>query len=95
MSDNSPSNNEHYMEKMYSELIDSLHTIATPDDVLLQFDGEPDTTTILDAVWLRIKKMTPGEKLAALDGNFFRHLRTEEREKMRVQAQKEKEFQDI
>lgn len=57
MSDNSPSNNEHYMDKMYSELIDSLHTIATPDDVLLQFDGEPDTTTILDAVWLRIKKI--------------------------------------
>ena len=57
MSTNFKSDNEQYMEKMYSDLIDSLHTIATPDDVLLQFDGEPDTTTILDAVWLRIKKI--------------------------------------
>lgn len=57
MSNSDDSTNDHYMAKMYSDLIDSLHTIATPDDVLLQFDGEPDTTTILDAVWLRIKKI--------------------------------------
>ena len=49
--------NNPYIAKMYSNLIDSLHIIATPDDVLVQFDGEPDTTTILDAVWLRIKKI--------------------------------------
>lgn len=57
MSNNTDANNDNYMAKMYSDLIDSLHTIATPDDVLLHFDGEPDTTTILDAVWLRIKKI--------------------------------------
>lgn len=57
MNNSNDSTNDHYMAKMYSDLIDSLHTIATPDDVLLQFDGEPDTTTILDAVWLRIKKI--------------------------------------
>ncbi len=51
------SNNDQYMTKMYSQLIDALHTIATPDDVLLQFDGEPDTAMILDAVWLRIRKI--------------------------------------
>ena len=51
---------------MYSELIDSLHTIATPDDVLLQFDGEPDTTTILDAVWFRIKKIISLEQMGFL-----------------------------
>ena len=56
MSNDNDSNNQ-YIAKMYSSLIDSLHTIATPDDVLVQFDGEPDTTTILDAVWLRIKKI--------------------------------------
>ena len=57
MSNNNNPQNDQYMAKMYSDLIDSLHTIATPDDVLLQFDGEPDSTTILDAVWLRIKKI--------------------------------------
>jgi len=57
MSNNSNPQNDQYMAKMYSDLIDSLHTIATPDDILLQFDGEPDSTTILDAVWLRIKKI--------------------------------------
>lgn len=57
MKNTGDSNSDNYMAKMYSDLIDSLHTIATPDDVLLQFDGEPDTTTILDAVWLRIKKI--------------------------------------
>lgn len=57
MSKQPESQENKYMENMYSELIDALHTIATPDDVLLQFDGEPDTTTILDAVWLRIRKI--------------------------------------
>jgi len=55
----SPDSHQEYMTKMYSQLIDALHTIATPDDVLLQFDGEPDTTIILDAVWLRIRKIMP------------------------------------
>ncbi len=57
MSSSDTSDNNQYMAKMYSQLIDALHTIATPDDVLLQFDGEPDTITILDAVWLRIRKI--------------------------------------
>ena len=66
MSTNYKSDNEQYMEKMYSDLIDSLHTIATPDDVLLQFDGEPDTTTILDAVWLRVKKIIAIKEMGLL-----------------------------
>ncbi|VAW93606.1 sensory box histidine kinase/response regulator [hydrothermal vent metagenome] len=57
MSSSDTTDNSQYMAKMYSQLIDALHTIATPDDVLLQFDGEPDTTMILDAVWLRIRKI--------------------------------------
>ena len=52
-----PENKTQYMAEMHSQLIDALHIIATPDDVLLQFDGEPDTTIILDAVWLRIRKI--------------------------------------
>lgn len=52
-----PKNKTQYMAEMHSQLIDALHIIATPDDVLLQFDGEPDTTIILDAVWLRIRKI--------------------------------------
>jgi len=66
MSTHYKSDNEQYMEKMYSDLIDSLHTIATPDDVLLQFDGEPDTTTILDAVWLRVKKIIAIKEMGLL-----------------------------
>ncbi len=57
MSNNPTPQNDQYMAKMHSELIDSLHIIASPDDVLLQFDGEPDLTTILDTAWLRIKKI--------------------------------------
>ena len=57
MSPSDSTDNSEYMTKMYSQLIDALHTIATPDDVLLQFDGEPDTAMILDAVWLRIRKI--------------------------------------
>jgi len=57
MSSSDTTDNSQYMTKMYNQLIDALHTIATPDDVLLQFDGEPDTTIILDAVWLRIRKI--------------------------------------
>jgi len=49
--------NTDYTSKINSGLIDALHIIATPDDVLLHFDGEPDTNTILDTVWLRIKKI--------------------------------------
>ncbi len=57
MSSSDTTDNSQYMTKMYSQLIDALHTIATPDDILLQFDGEPDTTMVLDAVWLRIRKI--------------------------------------
>ncbi len=51
------SDDSQYMTKTYNHLIDALHIIATPDDVLLQFDGKPDKTIILDAVWLRIRKI--------------------------------------
>ncbi len=57
MSISDSNDNNQHMTKMYSQLIDALHTIATPDDILLQFDGEPDTTMVLDAVWLRIRKI--------------------------------------
>lgn len=46
-----------YMAKTCNHFIDALHIIATPDDVLLEFEGRPDTTIVLDAVWLRIHKI--------------------------------------
>lgn len=66
MNDKASPQDDQCLTQMYSELIDSLHIIATPDDVLLQFDGEPDLTSILDAVWLRIKKIISLKEMGVL-----------------------------